>query len=201
MTSRTNSKATSGIILAGGTGSRMDNADKGVMQVGGKSLTEILLQSVGGHIDDVIISANRNHDFYLQHSPSVIADEQRFRDMGPLAGLASCLPACRHDSVLVCCCDMPLIPDHLVEALLAGLRDHDAAVISVAGRRQLLFSLTRDSAQDAAAALEQGQRSVMAWLQARDCKIIECEVEAPWLLNVNTPGDLQLLANHMAHSS
>ena len=200
MNSRHDKTAFSCIVLAGGSGTRMHGSDKGVMQVCGKSLTEILLQSLRGHVDDIVISANRTHDFYRQFGSRVVADGDRYHGQGPLAGLASCLPACHHNAVLVCCCDMPLIPAHIIEALQAGLHGHDAAVVSIDDRRQLLFSVTADCADDVNAALAQDQPGVMSWLQARDCKIIDCDVEPPWLLNVNTPAQLRQLEQHLATS-
>ena len=74
------------VVLAGGAGTRMGNADKGLVQIDGLSLAETLLSRLGTRKRRVIISANRNQPLYQKMCDQVVSD-QRSGFAGPLAGI------------------------------------------------------------------------------------------------------------------
>lgn len=184
---------TSCIVLAGGTGERLGGADKGLVDAAGKPMIEWLLSCIEPIADDIVISANRNADRYSGYG-LVIEDELRYRDKGPLAGIASCLPHCRHRKVLVCCVDMPLIPTDLLNELINSLQDRLASICQLDGRSQLLMALHKETLSSLEHYLDGGQRAVMPWFETLDACAVNWQQQPPWLLNVNTQAELDHLS-------
>ncbi len=178
------------LILAGGRGSRLQHADKGLLEVQGRTLIAHIVDQLRGDIDDLVISANRNHDHYHQYTSRVIADEARWQQLGPLAGIASALPHCRHDTVLVTSCDIPFLPDDLCPRLLAAMGDCDVCISETGQGWQPVFLLHRRCLPDLAATLDQRQLSLMHWLQRQSHCVVHFDVQAPVFVNINTPEQL-----------
>ena len=179
------------ILLAGGRGVRLGTVDKGLLEVAGRPLVALCRDSLSPCIDELIISANHNLDAYRSYGDRVIADLPGYRDRGPLAGLASCLPACRHDRVLVTTVDCPLVPAALITALQLGLGEHEAAICSLDQRLQALFIIDRRVQAGITEALDAGQPQLMRWLQSLDHVLIPARASPPWLSNLNTAQELE----------
>ena len=84
------------IILAGGRGSRVGGADKGLLPYEGRPLIEHVIESVAPQVDDIIISTNRNIVQYRRYSNMVITDGSSIDylpDPGFTSGVASLLAA------------------------------------------------------------------------------------------------------------
>ncbi len=79
-----------GVLLAGGKGSRMGGADKGWIEFEGMALVERLLPQLARQVDKVIISANRNVERYAALGAPAVAD-LRSDYAGPLAAIAAAL--------------------------------------------------------------------------------------------------------------
>ena len=76
---------TLGIVLAGGAGSRVGGADKGLLPLGGRPLVEHVLERLRPQCDRLLIVANRNLDDYARYAPVLHDDNEGHA--GPLAGL------------------------------------------------------------------------------------------------------------------
>jgi molybdopterin-guanine dinucleotide biosynthesis protein A len=108
-----------GLVLAGGQGSRMGGRDKGLVPYHGKALVDHVIERIAPQVDELLISANRNLDDYAQRGYRVLTDT--LPDFpGPLAGVLAGLQASSHEWVLVVPCDMPHLPGNLVERLVAA---------------------------------------------------------------------------------
>ena len=108
------------VILAGGRGQRMGEADKGLQPLRGRSLVRWVLECIDPQVDELLIIANRNLDRYLELGYPVLRD--RIPDFaGPLAGLHAGLAAARTDLVIAVPCDTPLLPGELVSRLVTAL--------------------------------------------------------------------------------
>src|SRR5258708_39599236 len=85
-------KDITGLVLAGGQGSRMDGEDKGLVLLDGQPMIERVIARLRPQVGEVIISANRNRERYATLGyrvvPDLLANYQ-----GPLAGMASGLEA------------------------------------------------------------------------------------------------------------
>ena len=156
---------TSCIILAGGQGMRMGGADKGLLQYRGKMLVEHAIQTINPQVNEILISANRSLDEYMALGYPVITDDNNDFH-GPLAGIASALPYCKHDWVLVIPCDMPSLPDTLVSSLKQYTAHSRLVVISTNDRLQLVFLLHRDLLDSINQFLSGNQYTVMQWLDS-----------------------------------
>lgn len=66
--------AFTGVILAGGQGSRMGGQDKGLLMMQSKPLYQHVLQRLRPQVDIVLISANRNIDRYQLSGYQVVTD-------------------------------------------------------------------------------------------------------------------------------
>jgi molybdenum cofactor guanylyltransferase len=161
-------KAYNALILAGGEGSRMGGADKGLQGWQGHPLFEHALaclqgQSVPPHA--ILISANRNQAIYAASACLVVVD-QRDGFAGPLAGVEAGLYASALDWLLCIPCDMPMLPKDLAARLIAAI--HDGAPAAYAetddGAQPVCCMVQRKQLNSLSEALDQGNRRVISWL-------------------------------------
>jgi len=193
----------SGLVLAGGRGSRMGNVDKGLQPFRGATMVEHVLARLRPQVGPLAISANRNLDTYRALGAMVLPDElpDGVPDYpGPLAGLAAGLAHCATPFLLAVPCDSPFLPPDLAQRLLAALEDNDADVAYAATREpgmrvqpHPVFCLVRASRlPELAAYLEGGGRRVDGW--HRELKSVEVLFEdGDAFRNINTPEELQLM--------
>ncbi len=163
-----------GLLLAGGQGSRMGGVDKGLQPLHGEPLALHVLRRLAPQVGAMVISANRHLDRYAElgqpYRAQVVADARPGFE-GPLAGLLAGLRAAPTPLVLSSPCDTPFLAADLAARLQAA-REAQAAEIAVAvsvgaqGQRhpQPTFALVpRALAEDLEAALAAGERRVRAW--------------------------------------
>jgi molybdopterin-guanine dinucleotide biosynthesis protein A len=160
----------SAIILAGGEGRRAGGADKGLLLHRGAPLIEHVIAVIAPQVDDIIISANRNTGRYQDYGYDVIRDTDDIRQ-GPLSGILACLPACRHERVLVVPCDMPNLPDNIVDRLGAE-NSADISIAEVDSQLQLAMIVRRSLAPSIAAALASDELSLMRWVKSRNYRSV-----------------------------
>ncbi|MGF6777933.1 molybdenum cofactor guanylyltransferase MobA [Paraburkholderia sp. GAS334] len=163
-----------GLVLAGGRGTRMGGLDKGLQRLHGEPLALHVLRRLALQTGPLLISANRHADRYAElgepFGATVIGDT--LPDFpGPLAGLLAGLRAAKTEFVLSAPCDTPNLPAdlarHLAEALEANTADIATATTrNVNGEVSMhpVIALLRTSlADDLAAFLAAGERKVRAW--------------------------------------
>ncbi len=184
-----NQHAFSCIILAGGLGKRLDGADKGLQEYQGKPLITHVIKAVFPQVDDIVISANRNLDWYKQLGYAVVADEDPDY-AGPLAGIVSAIPRCEHDWILITPCDMPSLPDDLVATMARHADRSDLLVVRHKDRLQLLLLLHRRILPSLKSYLSRDQRSVMGWVESSDYYPVPIDNEN-YFRNINTGEQLR----------
>src|SRR3974390_418370 len=85
-----------GLILAGGRGSRMGGVDKGLQTPHRTTLVKHAIDRLSPQVDRLLINANRNLDIYAGFGLPVCPDaETSFA--GPLAGMLAGLLQCKTD--------------------------------------------------------------------------------------------------------
>ena len=187
----------SGLVLAGGRGSRMGNVDKGMQPFRARTMVEHVLARLRPQVGPVAISANRNLDFYRAFDVMVLPDEMADYP-GPLAGLEVGLRHCATPYLLAVPCDSPFLPPDLAARLLAALEQADAdvayAATQEAGMRvqpHPVFCLVRaDRLPALSAYLAEGGRRVDGWY--RDLKAVEVVFDdADAFRNINTLDELR----------
>lgn len=180
-----------GLILAGGAGTRMGGVDKGLLDYRGRPLVAHALERLAPQVTSILISANRNREAYAACGYPVIGDD--LPDLpGPLAGLAAGLAACRTDWLLCVPCDCPALPGDLALRLLMAARTAEAAmaIATTAEGRQPIFQLCRHDRLPALQAfLATGERRVGAWCRTQNAIEVLFDDTAAFR-NLNTPADL-----------
>ena len=123
-----------GLVLAGGRGTRMGGVDKGLQNFNGIPLALHTLMRLQLQVGNVMINANRNLAAYEAFGapvwPDTISDYA-----GPLAGFLTGLERCETPYLLTVPCDTPLFPLDLA-ARLAEAMDRDNADIAMASGRE-----------------------------------------------------------------
>jgi len=191
----------SGLVLAGGRGSRMGNVDKGLQPFRSSTMVEHVLARLRPQVGPVAISANRNLDAYRAFDVMVLPDEVADGVEpypGPLAGLEAGLRHCATPYLLAVPCDSPFLPADLAARLGAAIEEADAdvayAATQEAGKRAQphpVFCLVRaDRLPQLSAYLAEGGRRVDGWY--RDLKAVEVVFDdADAFRNINTLDELR----------
>ena len=184
-----------GVVLAGGQGSRMGGVDKGLQTFRGKPMVAHVLERLAPQVTEVLINANRNPDEYARFGHRVIADEiEGFA--GPLAGFERGLAHASNPLVVTVPCDSPFLPADLVARLHAALMMTNAqlAVAKTGSQAHPVFSLMRrDVHESLREFLSSGQRKIDKWYGALKVVEVAFDDEADAFLNINTREELSTL--------
>ena len=188
------------IVLAGGRGRRMDQRDKGLVELAGRPLAGWVIERLRPQVGALVVSANRNLDAYAALGHPVVADDLPDQP-GPLAGILAAAARTDADWLLATPCDIPLLPVDLAPRMLATARDSHVDLVRAADGERIHYAvmlLHRRLLADMAAALAEGERRVQAW-QARHPHA-EAVFDAPdAFLNVNTADDLRRAETLIKH--
>lgn len=187
-----------GLVLAGGRGSRMGGADKGLQNHRGMPLALHALLRLAPQVGTVMINANRNLGAYESMGAPVWPDALPDYP-GPLAGFLAGLEHCETPYLVTVPCDTPDFPPDLVERLARALLDADAEIALAATREegvlraQPVFCLMKCELLESLVAFTHGgQRKIDRWTGQHRCAQAVFE-DAHSFFNANTPADLQQL--------
>lgn len=177
-----------GVIIAGGRGSRLGGREKGLLELAGRPMIEFVIAALQPQVGELLINANREPENYrrfgLRVIPDTLTDYQ-----GPLAGMAVALEQATNDLVLVAPCDAPLLPDDLVVRLHAELERTGAAIcVPHDGERlqPLCALLRRTLLPSIHNFLAGGDRKLLLWLESRKPAIADFSDRRSAFFNVNT---------------
>lgn len=182
--------AISGVILAGGKGSRMGGEDKGLIVWHGKPLYQHVLARLQPQVNEICISANRNLEVYQQSGHSVITDSLAGFP-GPLAGMLSALRQAQHPWVVFTPCDTPAIPLNFVEQLVQQRGNaHAVWVRSHIRDHPTLVLIHRDLTSPLSDYLQAGKRRLMQFLHEQGGHAVLLSDDESAFHNINSPEDL-----------
>ncbi|MDT8895189.1 molybdenum cofactor guanylyltransferase MobA [Halomonas sp. I1] len=190
-----------GLVLAGGRGSRMRGCDKGLEPFLDRPLAAHAVGVLREHVSELLITANRHHDAYAALADRVVEDiEPGYQ--GPLMGLYSGLRAACTPWLVVVPCDAPALPRSLVARLVDAVGENDIAVAHDGRRAHPVVALVRVAlADDLARCLAEGERKVDAW-QARHDRVWADVSDCPGAFaNLNTDAERQRLAHALSEES
>lgn len=187
-----------GLILAGGRGSRMGGVDKGLQNHQGMALAMHALLRLQPQVGHTMVNANRNLGAYdamgVPVWPDAIADYP-----GPLAGFLAGLEHCETPWLVTVPCDTPNFPTDLVARLAQALVQEEAEIAMAAtledGRVQVqpVFCLMAASLMESLVAFTQsGQRKIDRWTSQHRCATVVFD-DADAFFNANTLEELQRL--------
>ena len=195
-------EAITGLILAGGRGSRMGGVDKGLQNHQGMSLAMHALLRLGGQVGSLMINANRNLGAYESMGvpvwPDTLADYA-----GPLAGFLTGLEHCETPYLVTVPCDSPNFPDDLVQRLAQALSAEDAEIAMAASYEmegdaprlqvQPVFCLMKSELIESLVRFTQsGQRKIDKWTAMHRCVLVPFD-DGQAFANANTLEELQQL--------
>ncbi|MBP6121545.1 MULTISPECIES: molybdenum cofactor guanylyltransferase MobA [Providencia] len=178
-----------GVILAGGRGTRMGGQDKGLVPLLGKPLYQYIIERLQSQVEQIIINANRNQDSYRQSLVPVISDLNNDFS-GPLAGMQAALHQAKTDWLLFVPCDVPDFPLNLAEKMFNEKGKHLACYACDSEREHPTFALLHRSLQPQLDDyLARGDRKLMLFMQQIDAKGIMFSSLSGSFANLNTPED------------
>jgi molybdopterin-guanine dinucleotide biosynthesis protein A len=187
-----------GLILAGGRGSRMGGVDKGLQNHLGIPLAMHALMRLAPQVGQIMINANRNLGAYDSFGVPVWPDALPDYP-GPLAGFLTGLERCETPYLVTVPCDTPNFPADLVERLANALIADDAEIAMAATKNadgiqvQPVFCLMRSSLMESLVRFTQsGQRKIDRWTALHRCTEVTFD-DAAAFFNANTPEELQQL--------
>lgn len=192
-----------GLILAGGRGSRMGGVDKGMQNFRGLPLALYTLMRLGPQVGTVMVNANRNlaayESFGVEVWPDVISNYA-----GPLAGFLTGLERCETEYLVTVPCDTPLFPQDLVARLAEALEREGAEIAMAAAleedgqvRTQPVFSLMKRDVMESLVKFTQGGgRKIDAWTAQHKTVVVPFDREGDErsaFFNANTLEELHRL--------
>ena len=179
-----------GLILAGGRGSRIGGRDKGLVMIGGQTLVAHAVNRLRPQVDELLVNANRNDNHYAAFGFPVVRDLHPDFP-GPLAGIATGLAHTASGLLAVVPCDSPFLPRDLVARLHAALvaEDADVAVVRAGGELQPVFALIKAQLHESLMRFMVGSDSrIAAWLRLQKLAIVDFDDEAAFA-NLNAEDD------------
>jgi molybdenum cofactor guanylyltransferase len=184
-----------GLVLAGGRGSRMGGVDKGLQPFRGAPMVLHVILRLVPQVGTLIINANQNIGPYESFGYAVWPDQLGGFE-GPLAGLQTGLSRCETPYLATAPCDSPFVADDLVARLAEGLESAGAEIavaVTEEGERRThpVFSLMKTSVLSSLDSyLQGGGRKIETWY--RSLPFVEVpfgDVDA--FRNINTVEELR----------
>ena len=181
----------SGIVLAGGKGSRMGGVDKGLQALRGKPMAAWAIARLKPQVEEIVINANQNLEIYRAFGYRVVSDEIG-GFAGPLAGLHAGLKAATYSLAVTVPCDSPFLPEDLVSRLSDAMADHDLAVAKTGAQAHPVFALMKREVRESLEAfLASGGRKIDAWYASLKVIEVAFDDEADAFRNINTLEELK----------
>jgi molybdopterin-guanine dinucleotide biosynthesis protein A len=189
-----------GLVLAGGRGSRMGNVDKGLQNFRGAPMALHVIMRLSPQVGTIMINANQNLGPYEGFGVPVWPD-QIGGFAGPLAGLQTGLSHCETEYLVTAPCDSPFLPHDLVERLAEALVENNAdlaVAVTVEGegddqRRQshpVFCLMTASLLPHLERFLQEGGRKIDAWYASLNVAEVDFPDEKAFR-NINTLEELR----------
>jgi molybdopterin-guanine dinucleotide biosynthesis protein A len=178
------------------------------------TLLEYMVTRAARFSDDIVVALN-DPEAWNGLQARLVRDE--VEQSGPLAGLAAGLAVCRHEYALALACDLPLVQDALIDALLAYPRPYDAlAPIRPDGGARaprnrmaaepLLAIYRRTCLAAIRDCLQRGARALVEPLEMVDARYLAPDIWRQYdphgvsFINVNNPEDVERVKMIIASS-
>lgn len=202
-----------GVLLAGGQSRRMGGGDKCLMEVGGKTLLQRIVDCAAPQVGPLVLNTNSDPTLFRDYGLPVVPDViDGFA--GPLAGVLTGLdwaaanaPEC--DWVASFACDAPFAPGDLVARLRDAIAADRAEMACAAsgGRDHPVFALwpVRLMEDLRAAVVDEGIRKVDSWTARYNLTrvafdISDSEYGSDPFFNINRREDLETAATLLAEN-
>ncbi|MDH5648691.1 MAG: molybdenum cofactor guanylyltransferase [Gammaproteobacteria bacterium] len=181
-------KDITGVILAGGKGSRFDGKDKGLIVIAGRPMVAHIIDQLAPQVGSIIINANRSLEQYSAYGFPVIADDTTdYR--GPLAGVASAMKRAVTPYILTVPCDSPRLPKDLSVRFMncMNTKNPDICVAHDGQRMQPVTALYRCTLlSDLTTAIDKGELGVQRWISSQNHATADFSDQISTFANINT---------------
>lgn len=184
-----------GLVLAGGEGSRMHGQDKGRLPWRHGTLVSHAAQRFYTLNLPVIISANRNLERYTEEGFQVVTDH-REGYQGPLAALEAGLKEIKTSWLFAIPCDNPALTENLMMKFWKLKPSSARAIYARCGqyRHPICCAIHQSCLLELSAFLDTGQRRVMDWWDHIHASAIDLgEDQEAYFANTNTPEEFARL--------
>lgn len=189
-----------GLILAGGRGTRMGSVDKGLQIFRGMPMAQHVATRLRPQVTHMMINANRHLAEYAAICAPVWPDAMP-DFAGPLAGLQTGLMHCHTPWLVTAPCDSPCLPEDLVVRLHTGLQlQHADMAVAVTGpsdqaQSHPVFCLVNTSVlPHLTDFLQSGGRKFDAWYATLSVAHVHFDDDAAFR-NINTLDELHQFDN------
>ena len=184
--------AVAGYILSGGKNTRMEGQKKLFLRYGGETFCQRILHACDC-LPAVYLSVDKKDPYQEAGLPMV---EDRWREIGPIGGIASGLVSCKEDALLVMACDMPMIDPESVQQLLDTYRENTSVILVAEqnGRIHPLFGIyPKHVLPVAMQMIREGDYRMMHLLERAGYRTLELGKHSRALENINSTVDYRTL--------
>jgi molybdopterin-guanine dinucleotide biosynthesis protein A len=200
----------SALILAGGMGRRLGFKEKALIDINGRPLITLVIESLEKIVDNIIISVRDEAQGELLNSriSGCWFAYDAYKNRGPLAGVLSGLYACKDEYCFIAACDMPFINSKVVKMLFKECEEFDAAIPCWKyGLLEPLHAVYRCESmiKETKKAIEKGENIILApvsklrvnYVAVDDIKKIDPKLKT--FMNVNTPEEKRIAEIHLSY--
>ncbi|MDD3876638.1 MAG: molybdenum cofactor guanylyltransferase [Bacteroidales bacterium] len=179
-------KATA-IILAGGKSSRMEGAEKSLLNFNGKPLIQHIVEQLDMCFDQVIIGSNEPDKFKFLNK-EVIPDIEK--NKGPLMGIMSCLKSSKNECNFITACDIPEMNINLINRMISMSSDVDIVMpVSENEKYEPLYAVyNKKVITFAEEILKNNGRKITNVLKYAKVEFVDFDNET-WYFNINRKSD------------
>ena len=198
-----------GVILAGGQSRRMNRKDKAFLEIGERTLLDMIIERLGPQSYEMAINTNSYSYKYKRYGLPILHDHMEGY-LGPLAGILTAMEWAKdtgYEKVITVAVDTPLFPLNLFRELDQKMEVSNSDIVFAASsgyqkQRKILhpvFGLWKTYlCDDLRKELERGIRKVTLWTAKHKTSSVcfDNDVVDPFL-NINTPDDIELLKEYI----
>ena len=184
--------AVAGYILSGGKNTRMEGQKKLFLHYGGATFCQRILHACDC-LPAVYLSVDKKEPYEEAGLPMV---EDRWREIGPIGGIASGRVSCEEDALLVMACDIPMIDTESVQRLLDTYRENTSVILAAEqnGRIHPLFGIyPKHVLPVAMQMIREGDYRMMHLLERAGYRTLELGKHSRALENINSTVDYRTL--------
>ena len=176
--------------MAGGQARRMGGIDKGLVELNGTAMCNIVIDLLQPQVFEVLVNANRNLEVYQNFGVRVITDETP-GFLGPLAGLATAMSTAATRWVATVPCDGPFLNSDYIARMFALASDDVKIVVARdSDRMQPTYILANTELLDSLNGfLESGERKIDRWVIKHPYAEADFSDSPDCFLNINTIED------------
>lgn len=185
----------SGVVLAGGAGSRFNGLIKSRILINGETIISRIISSIGGIFDEIIIVTNTPDEFIEFRNYKIVGD--LILNAGPLGGIHAGLSASSKEAVFVFAGDMPFLDKRLILSMIDDYMGAacDALIPRIGGFIEPLHSIYNNSVINRLEEYLRNDRgcAVRDFIELLDVKYMKLEGSADIrraFTNINSPDDL-----------